>query len=231
MFAVAASLPAQNRAGSVNPGGIIRRAVPSVVLPAGTSAMPGVQRFAPNVVYPAGAPSIGIPGLEAVPPPLGITSGNRYRGDFRNRRGLVYPIFVGGGYYAPAYVDPMLVQSPAPQPQVQPVIVIFQQQPQQQQVTSYQEETPYQGPRSRIFELPTLNRAPATPEPENEQYLLAFKDGSVYSSVAYWVDRDTLHYFTTGNVHNQASLSLVNRELTRKLNENAGREVKLPPVE
>ena len=44
-------------------------------------------------------------------------------------------------------------------------------------------------------------------------YLIAFKDHTIYSAVAYWVDGDTLHYFTTGNTHNQASVSLIDRDL------------------
>src|SRR5262249_47738950 len=66
------ALPAQNRSGFVSLGGfggVTRRAVPSVVQPGGTSAMPGVQRFTPNVVFPAGgAQQIGIPGTRLVRP-------------------------------------------------------------------------------------------------------------------------------------------------------------------
>jgi endonuclease YncB( thermonuclease family) len=65
---------------------------------------------------------------------------------------------------------------------------------------------------------------------ETSHYLIAFKDHSIYSAVAYWVDGDTLHYFTTGSTHNQASVSLVDRELTDRLNRDSGVEVKLPPA-
>src|SRR6185312_14465810 len=72
---------------------------------------------------------------------------------------------------------------------------------------------------------------PAAAQPEETQpdhYLIALSDHSIYSVVAYWVDGDTLHYFTAGNVHNQASLSLVDRALTARLNRESGLEVKLP---
>ena len=59
-------------------------------------------------------------------------------------------------------------------------------------------------------------------------YLIAFKDHTIYSAVAYWVDGETLHYFTSGNNHNQVSLSLIDRELTERLNKEKGAEVKLP---
>ena len=71
----------------------------------------------------------------------------------------------------------------------------------------------------------------AQPQDQDQQathYLLAFKDHSIYSAVAYWVDGDTLHYFTSGNTHNQVSVSLVDRDLTKRLNEGSGLEVKLP---
>ena len=46
--------------------------------------------------------------------------------------------------------------------------------------------------------------------------------------MAYWVEGDTLHYFTTGATHNQVSLSLVDRDLTQRLNEEAGNNLQLP---
>ncbi len=42
------------------------------------------------------------------------------------------------------------------------------------------------------------------------------------------MDGDTLHYFTNGNKHNQASLSLIDRPLTERLNKEAGVAVNLP---
>ena len=64
--------------------------------------------------------------------------------------------------------------------------------------------------------------------PEPTGYLIAFKDHTIYSAVAYWLEGDTLHYFTSGNVHNQVSLSLIDRDLTVRLNRESGIEVKLP---
>ena len=65
-------------------------------------------------------------------------------------------------------------------------------------------------------------------QPDQTYYLLAFKDHSVYSAVGYWIDGDTLHYITSGNVHNQVSLSLVDRDLTAQLNKGRGMQVTLP---
>lgn len=49
-------------------------------------------------------------------------------------------------------------------------------------------------------------------------YLIAYRDHSVYTALAYWVEGSTLHYVTTSNTHNQADLSLIDVEFTRKLN-------------
>jgi len=59
-------------------------------------------------------------------------------------------------------------------------------------------------------------------------YLIALKDHNIYAATAYWVEGDTLHYFTEGNVHNQVSLARVDREFTARLNKEAGLDVKLP---
>ena len=79
---------------------------------------------------------------------------------------------------------------------------------------------------------PATAYQPRTQEPEtvSEHYLLAFKDHTVYSAVAYWFDGDTLHYFTSGSVHNQASVSLLDRELTARLNKELGIDFHMPEV-
>jgi endonuclease YncB( thermonuclease family) len=83
---------------------------------------------------------------------------------------------------------------------------------------------------ARIYEAPRRYDSVEEPEPaaDSARYLLAFKDHTIYSAVAYWVDGDTMHYFTTGNTHNQASISLIDRELTERLNREMGIDFKLP---
>lgn len=63
---------------------------------------------------------------------------------------------------------------------------------------------------------------------EPAHYYIALKDHHVYLAVAYWVEGNTLHYFLPGNTHNQVSLSLVDRDLTERLNRESGTEVRLP---
>ncbi len=62
---------------------------------------------------------------------------------------------------------------------------------------------------------------------EGSYYLIAYKDHTIYSAVAYYVEGDTLHYFTEGNVHNQVSISLVDRPLTEQLNRERNVDVRL----
>jgi hypothetical protein len=74
-------------------------------------------------------------------------------------------------------------------------------------------------------------QAPSNNDPapsDTPYYLIAFKGHTIYSAVAYYTDGDTLHYFTSGNVHNQVSVSLVDRQLTEELNRPRNVDVRLP---
>jgi endonuclease YncB( thermonuclease family) len=64
--------------------------------------------------------------------------------------------------------------------------------------------------------------------PEAPRYLLVLKDRTIYTIVAYWVDGDTLHYFTDGKTHNQISLSLIDGPQTERLNREMGIDFSLP---
>jgi hypothetical protein len=144
----------------------------------------------------------------------------------------VYPVYVGSGYYPPDYTDgsyPTAAYAPPPAQQQPNVTVVYPPQSAPPMVNQF-------GPGA--MPPPGANPEPVSPyEPSSAQnddhatpdhYLIALKDHTIYSVVAYWVDGDTLHYFTAGNVHNQASLSLVDRDLTARLNKESGQEVTLP---
>jgi hypothetical protein len=62
----------------------------------------------------------------------------------------------------------------------------------------------------------TATKADESAEPK--YYLIAFKDRSVYTALAYWIEGDILHYVTTKNTHNQASVTLIDVDQTTKLN-------------
>lgn len=149
----------------------------------------------------------------------GVASGRGYNaagsGHRRGAAGGIYafPAYIGG--YGDSYAGPdtsTQPDQPAPQSPAQPPVVINQ----------------YFGTPPADQGAPTPTNG-AGPEPGNSSYyLIAFKDHSVYSAVAYYTEGDTLHYFTSGNVHNQASLSLVDRQLTEQLNRAHNVEVRLP---
>jgi len=194
--------------------------------------LPGVQRTVGSVVHPGGGtPQIGIPGLRW----QGVPGANAARGLHRNNTGayaypVAVPVYVGGyGYGGYGYGYDMMPQSQAPmypQQQQPNVIVVYPPAPAYSGYPAYVYQQP---PQSNITDLPP-SQTQAQDQGEATHYLLAFTDHSIYSAVAYWVEGDTLHYCTSGNTHNQVSVSLVDRDLTRKLNESSGLEVKLPPV-
>jgi len=77
-------------------------------------------------------------------------------------------------------------------------------------------------------------QAPAAPEANNATsaapgdpignpqtyYLIAYKNHAIYAALAYWLEDKTLHYVTTQNTHNQASLELIDLALTKSLNQD-----------
>ena len=155
----------------------------------------------------------------------------RQGGSFRRGGAIVggvysyaVPVYVGAGTYIgdTGYQEPVQQQPNITviyPPQTAPVIINqYGPAPAPSDTVSV-----YQAPVTSGNNPPgqTLNELPSG-------YLIALKDHTIYNAVAYWVEGDTLHYFTTGNNHNQASLSLVDRELTERLNREKGTEVRLP---
>src|SRR5205085_4786931 len=176
-----------------------------------------------SVVHPGGGtPQIGIPGLRW----QGVPGANAGRGFQRNSSGgfaypVAVPVYVGGYGYG---YDTMAPQAPMYQQQQPNVIVVYPPAP---AYSAYPAYTYQQPPQSNITDVPSA-QSQSQDEGEATHYLLAFKDHSIYSAVAYWVEGDTLHYFTSGNTHNQVSVSLIDRDLTKRLNVGSGLEVKLP---
>jgi hypothetical protein len=172
---------------------------------------------------------------------LGATVSGRQGtgGEFRRFRNTVaipyaYPVYVGGyggygdyGYgYAPDQQPSVTNVNP---PQQSPQVVINQNFVPEHATPVMRDYTDDSSSGIRVYEAP--GRQPvddASAEDNTSYYLIAFKDHSIYSAFAYWVEGDTLHYVTAQRVHNQASLSLVDRELTNQLNRDRNLQVKLP---
>lgn len=196
-----------------------------VVNPAG--GLPGVTRTLGSVVNPA-------QGGLVVPKPRGTYGRGGYGYGYGNGGGgYAYPVFIGGSYSAP-YVSSPDDSAPAPAaPAAAPApsnvtIVMPPQQPVTPVVINYNYGSPAPAGPQRAGDRgqPAAAQEDNTTEPLH--YLIAFKDHTIYAATAYWVDGDTVHYFTAGNVHNQASLALVDRDFTERLNREAGLDVRLP---
>ena len=225
---IATGLFAQYRTGFSGAAPRMTGSFGSVVFPGGTPATSGVQRSFGSVVFPGGGgPQLMIPnriggaGLPGRPLARGRTSGIAYS----------YPVYLGAysdGAYpysaeqpaaaAPPAQNVTVVYPPAPAPAAAPIIIYPSGGGDAQASAEGSARRPYQ---------PSEETAPP---PERTQYLLAFRDHTVYATPAYWVDGDTIHYFTAGNKHNQASVSLIDRELTGRLNRDSGLAVTLPPA-
>jgi len=135
-----------------------------------------------------------------------------------------YPVYVGG-YGDYGYGND---NSSAPEPGQQPQVIInqnFNTERATPVIREYNDDTSSSG--VRVYDAP--GREPVESAQDGvDYYLIAFKDHTIFSAFAYWVEGDTLHYVTAQRAHNQASLSLVDRELTAKLNRNHNMQVKLP---
>jgi len=152
---------------------------------------------------------------------------------------IAVPVYVSpwgyGGYgYGP---DPSAVTVvSAPQPA--PTVVINQNwlperaNPVMRDYTNEQLPEPA-GDTIRSYQAPI----PSNPDPPSRTvaeakptiYLIALREGVVYSAFAYWVEGTTLHYITTKHAHNQVSVDLVDREVSEQLNRERNVEFKLKP--
>jgi hypothetical protein len=238
--------------GATNPFAGVVRNFGSTVFPGGAQVAP-VFGGAPPIVGarpPVGGITVGNGNFLPIVNGKGsnfrrFSGNNNFRGGSRFNSNspsvyvFAYPAYVGdGGYdnsYAPNGYGPQDMMPPQQPPQQPNTTIVFPpQQPQPQQVPNSvmiqagpdgQYTTTGQRPGGTIYDVPQGDNAQGT---DNPRFLLAFKDRTIYSVIAYWTDGDTLHYFTPGNVHNQVSMSLIDRELTERLNRELGIDFKLP---
>ena len=61
-------------------------------------------------------------------------------------------------------------------------------------------------------------------------YLIAFIDHSIVQALGYWMEAGTLHYVTADYSVNQASVVLIDGNLSQRLNEERGIAFKLPAL-
>jgi len=182
-----------------------------------------------NVVSPAlpqGASAVAANRYGSLVPGFRSSGGT---GQGRHRSGssgiYAYPVYIGGNGYGYAQPDQASNANgdSAPAPAQPPVVInqYFGQPPADQGPPASAAESNF-----HYYQAPANDDS--APPSDSSYYLIAFKDHTVYSAVAYYTEGDTLHYFTSGNVHNQVSLSLVDRQLTEQLNHQRNVDVRLP---
>ncbi len=216
--------PAPVRSQWVSPG-------THVVLPSEGVATPGTGIPPLSVSSPAFVPSLGAT-VSGYP---GYSGYRRYHSGYGYgyAYGLYpYSVYVGdyGDYYGyGAYADsgyPANGYGYATDPGTGPQVIINQNFVPDHANPVMRD---YSGDSAnvQVYDAPGRETGDSTDDGSN-YYLIAFKDHSIYSAFAYWVDGDTLHYVTPQRVHNQVSLALVDRELTERLNRGHSMQVKLP---
>jgi hypothetical protein len=170
--------------------------------------------------------------------PLGGFGPGYNRGTYRNgygRGGLGYPY--GYSVWVPDYYDSLDYDSqyapygPPPPAYYGPPPAAAGAPPQPVIINQYfggpppGNAIPQNGPETGIN--PTGGPGDPIGPPQN-YYLIAYKNHAVYTALAYWVEDKTLHYVTTENTHNQASLDLIDLDLTKTLNKRNDVPFSLP---
>lgn len=164
---------------------------------------------------------------------------------------VLYPVFYGGYYY----YDPSMYYNGAPDqapppgynngyaagypedngaPGQSPIVILnqnFRPETANPVMRDYSNTAlPPPGPMTGPPQSETGPAPNAQQGPDDQPviYLIAMKDHTIFPAVAYWVDGDTLNYITTEGRQNRASLSLVDRDFSKQLNDQRGVEFKLP---
>jgi hypothetical protein len=90
----------------------------------------------------------------------------------------------------------------------------------------------YQTPPTHPYADVPERTAPAQQANDDKPtlYLIAFKNHNIVQALGYWMEGPTLHYVSVEHTLNQASLDLIDRDLSLQLNSERGIEFKLPPA-
>ena len=163
-------------------------------------------------------------GVQPPRAPAGFRRGERPQRGFGYGLPYAYSVYVPD--YFDNYVDPSYAPMVAPPPL--PVQTFAQQAPPSPPViiNQYFVQGGPGGPGNvaaggnTAYPPPPSDATPTAGDPlgpSENYYLIAYKNPSVYAALAYWVEGNTLHYVTTQNTHNQASLDLIDVELTKNM--------------
>jgi hypothetical protein len=177
-----------------------------ILFPGGTPPSAGFGR----IIYPGtGAPAaVSSPAASPLPAPAPAHPAH-------GGSGLIpYPVYFSGGNYL-QYTPPQapLASNYVSNSQVPdaPVVIVNQYfRPDGQPEEQTQAPVP-------VRETP---RVTAENQDTDIIFLIAMKDHMIYAAKAYWVEDSTLNYITVQGSQNSASLDLVDRELSQRLNRN-----------
>ncbi|MDX2153160.1 MAG: hypothetical protein SFV54_20620 [Bryobacteraceae bacterium] len=210
----------QNHVGTwtANPAPTYGHGFGNVVFPGGVRpATSNVWGYTGGFAAALGATVGGWPPYTGAPVP----SGHRGYGNV-----VTYPVFVGGyGYNYPVTQQPNVIVVAPPQgymypppQQQQPQVVINQHYtPDTARPVMREYSAPSGAPANDPAPAPSPTAGAVADEPATI-YLIAFRNGQIQAAYAYWLDGQTLHYVTTKGSHNRATVDLIDRELSERLN-------------
>ena len=149
--------------------------------------------------------------------------------------GYANPYAYGGGYYdSSTYAGDQGDQGAGVVSSGVPSVVInqnFVPQAANPQIRDYNWNDNSNGDQSGF----RMYQAPSGPQPTAQQpgdqptlYLIAFKDHSIVQALGYWMEGSTLHYVSAEHTLNQASLDMIDRDMSMRLNSERGVEFRLP---
>jgi hypothetical protein len=132
-----------------------------------------------------------------------------------------YPVYYGGGYY-PGYAPAAYDNGYTDQAPTAVVNQNFQQDGGTPTLVDYSNI-----PLPEAVDQPVTD-APPLKDDQPTIFLIALTDHTVVAAIAYWVDGDTLNWISREAKQNRMSLSLVDREFSKQLNDERHVEFKLP---
>lgn len=156
-----------------------------------------------RIIYPGtGAPAV-TRNVQAPAPPAASHPGHS------GASLIPYPVFLGGNYLQ--YDPPQAPLASAAAQTDAPVVIVNQY---------FRPDAPLP-----VQSLPAERPAPreepkvtAQNQDKDTIFLIAMKDHTIYAASAYWVEDATLNYITIQGSQNSASMDLVDRELSARLN-------------
>jgi hypothetical protein len=154
----------------------------------------------------------------------GNYGGNYGYGRRRYPPAAMYPVFVGGYGYGYGLMD----DPPPAQQQQPPQTIVVQQPPAQAAPTPsvvinqyFKSDGPAGGPEPQAMSGPPGSAAQAVARSDDKPtiYLIAMKDHTIMPALGYWVEGDTLTYITSQGSKNSVSLTLVDKDFSKQLND------------